>query len=196
MSDILNILTKEEKEFIKQYGISPSDIYDARGEYYKAYHDNAKEHGCHFVIYNNCQNGHRLKTRSGNCIMCRPRYITFQKRETKGGIIYIAKCDRYCKVGIIESKRTSVEALIKHREYQLNSEDGYGGFIGWKIPKYWIVDKNIGKVEREAHDLLNDYKFDSYYWHSAELTSTTELFKCSLKKAEEAVLKSLETNND
>ena len=30
--------------------------------------------------------------------------------------------------------------------------------------------------------------FDSYYWHSAELTPTTELFKCSLKKAEEAVL--------
>lgn len=192
MSDILSVLTDEEKNFIKKYDISPSDIYDARGEYYKDYHDNAKKNGCHFVIYNYCQRGHRLKTRSGHCIICRPRYITYQQRETKGGILYIAKYDKYCKVGIIESKRTSVEALIKHREYQLNCEDGYGGFVGWKIPKYWIVDKYIGKVEREAHNLLKDYRADGYYWHSSELTSTTELFKCSLKKAEEAVLMSLE----
>jgi hypothetical protein len=193
MSDILSILTKDEKDFIEKYGISPSDIYDARGEIVKVYHDKAKALGCKFVV-NSCMYGHRLKDRNGHCIVCHPKYITYQKRETNGGILYIAKYDKYCKVGIIESKRTSVEALIKHREYQLNSEDGYGGYVGWKIPKYWIVDKNIGKVERGAHNLLNDYKVDSYYWHSAELTTTTELFKCSLKKAEEAVLMSLEAN--
>lgn len=193
MSDILSILTKDEKDFIEKYGISPSDIYDARGEIVKVYHDKAKALGCKFVI-NSCIYGHRLKDRNGHCIVCHPKYITYQKRETNSGILYIAQYDKFCKVGIIESKRTTVEALIKHREYQLNSEDGYGGFVGWKIPKYWIVDKYIGKVEREAHNLLNDYKVDGLYWHSAELTSTTELFKCSLEKAEEAVLMALEIN--
>jgi hypothetical protein len=193
MNNILNILTDEEKDFIKKYEINPSDIYDARGEIVKVYHDKAKALGCKFVI-NSCIYGHRLKDRNGHCIVCHPKYITYQKREINSGILYIAQYDKFCKVGIIESKRTTVEALIKHREYQLNSEDGYGGFVGWKIPKYWIVDKYIGKVEREAHNLLNDYKVDGLYWHSAELTSTTELFKCSLEKAEEAVLMALEIN--
>lgn len=195
MNNILNILTDEEKDFIKKYEINPSDIYDARGEIVKVYHDKAKALGCKFVI-NSCIYGHRLKDRNGHCIVCHPKYITYQKRETNSGILYIAQYDQFCKVGIIESKRTTVEALIKHREYQLNSEDGYGGFVGWKIPKYWIVDKYIGKVEREAHNLLNDYKVDGLYWHSAELTSTTELFKCSLEKAEEAVLMALEINKE
>ena len=91
MESILGILTEEEKAFIKEHGLSPSDFYDARGEHCKAYHDKAKAHGCRFVIYNYCQKGHRLKTRSGHCIMCRPANIAFQKRDSGKGIVYIAK---------------------------------------------------------------------------------------------------------
>jgi hypothetical protein len=90
MSDILSILTKDEKDFIEKYGISPSDIYDARGEIVKVYHDKAKALGCKFVV-NSCMYGHRLKDRNGHCIVCHPKYITYQKRETNGGILYIAK---------------------------------------------------------------------------------------------------------
>ena len=43
MDDILKVLTNDEKEFIKHHGISPSDIYDARGEIVKVYHDKAKK---------------------------------------------------------------------------------------------------------------------------------------------------------
>lgn len=188
MSDISSILTKEEKDFIKEHNLSPSDFYDARGEHYKAYHDNAKNHGCHFVIYNYCQNGHRLKTRSGSCIMCRPASIAFMKRDSNKGIVYIAKTDRYCKVGMIENKRKADRDLLNHREYQLNFEDGYGGMIGWIIVKSWILEKNAGKVEREAQKLLEDFKVEKMYWYSGELRTTNELFRCSLKKAEEAVL--------
>ena len=39
MDDILKELTNDEKEFIKHHGISPSDIYDARGEIVKVYAD-------------------------------------------------------------------------------------------------------------------------------------------------------------
>ena len=63
MDDILKVLTNDEKEFIKHHGISPSDIYDARGEIVKVYHDKAKKQGCGFVLTNPCPYGHRLKDR-------------------------------------------------------------------------------------------------------------------------------------
>jgi hypothetical protein len=69
--DILSILTKEEKDFLKKYNLSPTDFYDARGESVTVYHDKAKAAGCQFVI-NSCQYGHRLKDRSGHCIVCKP----------------------------------------------------------------------------------------------------------------------------
>ena len=50
MESILNILTDEEKNFIKKHNLSPSDFYDARGETQKVYHEKAKKAGCLFVI--------------------------------------------------------------------------------------------------------------------------------------------------
>ena len=81
MSDVLSILTKDEKEFISHHGIQPSDIYDGRGEIIRVYHDKAKERGCQFVIANPCPNGHRLKDRSGHCIVCRPMGIAIRKMQ-------------------------------------------------------------------------------------------------------------------
>lgn len=75
MPNIQNILTKEEKIFIKSKGLDISDFFDARGlGGYRKYHDIAKAADCHFVISNFCSNGHRLKDRHGHCIMCRPTY--------------------------------------------------------------------------------------------------------------------------
>ena len=194
MDSILNILTEEEKAFIKKQGLSPSDFYDARGEHINDYHDKAKRLGCHFVINNYCMSGHRLKTRKGSCIMCRPASISFMKRESNKGIVYIAKNGYYCKVGMIENRRKTERDLLIHREFQLNSEGGYGGMTGWKIVKSWQLDKNAGRIEREAHLLLQDSKAEELYWYSGELRTANELFKCSLKIAEEAVLKAIESN--
>ena len=151
-------------------------------------------HGCHFVIYNKCLYGHRLRTRSGHCIICDPRRIAFQKRDSGKGVVYIAKNSYYCKVGMIENKRKTDNDLLEHREYQLNTEDGYGGMTGWKIVKSWSLDKNAGKVEREAQHLLQQNKIEKMYWYSGELRTTNELFRCSLKNAEEAVLLALNRN--
>ena len=84
--------------------------------------------------------------------------------------------------------------MLSHREYQLNSEEGYGGMIGWKIVKSWSLEKSAGKVEREAHMLLEEYKVEKLYWYSGELRTSNELFRCPLKTAEEAVLLSIESN--
>ena len=194
MSDVLSILTKDEKEFISHHGIQPSDIYDGRGEIIRVYHDKAKERGCQFVIANPCPNGHRLKDRSGHCIVCRPMGIAIRNRESGKGVVYVAVNGKFTKVGMIENNIKSVDKAINKREYRLNDEGGYGGRAGWKTVKTWQIEKNAGKVEREAQNLLDKYKVEKDYIHSGELHSAKELFECSIQTAIDAVKKAMEDN--
>ena len=83
---------------------------------------------------------------------------------------------------------------MNKREYRLNDEGGYGGRDGWKTAKSWQLTKNVGKIEREAHRILEKYRVEKDYIHSGELHSTKELFVCSIQTAIEAVKKSIELN--
>ena len=192
MDDILKVLTNDEKEFIMHHGISPSDIYDARGEIVKVYHDKAKKQGCSFVLTNPCPYGHRLKDRSGHCIVCRPFGIAIRKRESGTGVVYVAVNGKYTKVGMIENNIKDVGKAVNKREYRLNDEGGYGGRSGWTTVKTWQLDKNAGKVEREAQNLLEQYKVEKDYIHSGELHSTKELFECPIQTAINAVKQAME----
>lgn len=192
MSDILSVLTKEEKEFIRCHGIAPSDIYDARGKIIKVYHEEAKMLGCNYVVTNPCPYGHRLKDRSGHCIQCRPLGIAIRKRESGKGVVYVAYSGKYTKVGMIENNIKNTAEAMNKREYRLNDEGGYGGRKGWKTVKSWQLTKNVGKVEREAHRILEKYKVEGDYIHSGELHSTKELFVCSITTAVEAVKQAIE----
>lgn len=186
--DIKKLLTKEEKQFIKQHGLALSEIYDARGQTSTVYHDRAKELGCLWVI-NSCYKGHRLKTRSGHCIECDPKRIVYQRRYSESGILYIAIAGDHCKVGITENNFNDSYESIYHRSVTLNMDDGYGNISGWKIVKFWEV-KNAGRIENEVHQLLAKYKEDDVeYWYSGEWRTAKELFKCSQKTAETAVKK-------
>ena len=162
MDSILSILTREERDFIEHHGISPSDIYDARGMIVKEYHDKAKALGCPFVI-NSCQYGHRLKTRNGHCIVCHPERISFQRREIDKGVVYIAYSGKYTKVGMIENNINMKDVALNKREYRLNSEGGYAGREGWQTIKSWQLERNVGKIEREAHKILEKYKVEKGY---------------------------------
>ena len=192
MENILSILTKDEKEFISHHGISPSEIYDGRGEIIKVYHDNAKKKNCRFVLANPCPYGHRLKDRSGHCIVCRPLGIAIRKRESGTGVVYVAINGKFTKVGMIENNIKNIDEAINKREYRLNDEGGYGGRTGWKTVKTWQLEKNAGKVEREAQNLLERYKVEKNYIHSGELHSTKELFECPVQTAINAVKKAIE----
>lgn len=189
--DILSILTKEEKDFLKKYNLSPTDFYDARGESVTVYHDKAKAAGCQFVI-NSCQYGHRLKDRSGHCIVCKPAYMTYQRRESGGGIVYVAISGKYCKVGVTDEKNKTNKESLSDREYRLNSEGGYAGRTGWRTIKSWPLERNVGKVEREAHRLLQQYKAIENYIYSGEKRKAQEIFECSIQTAIDAVKKSIE----
>lgn len=191
--DILSILTEEEKEFLKKHNLNPSDFYDARGEIAKVYHDKAKMAGCHFVI-NSCQYGHRLKGRSGHCIVCNPARIAFQKRDSKGGVVYVAVSGKYCKVGVTDEKNKTKKESLDDREYRLNNEGGYAGRTGWRTIRAWIIEKNVGKVERDAHNILQKYKAEENYIYSGKNRKAQEIFVCPIQIAIDAVKKAIEIN--
>ena len=192
MESILSILTKDEKEFISHHGIEPSDIFDGRGEIIRVYHAKAKEKGCRYVIANPCPYGHRLKDRHGHCLVCNPALISFTKRESDKGVVYIAYSGKYTKVGMIENNINSKNVALNKREYRLNSEGGYAGREGWQTVKSWQLERNAGKVEREAHKLLEKYKVEKGYIYSGELRNAKEIFECSIQTAIEAVKKAIE----
>lgn len=184
--DIKRILTREERDFIRQHDLNLSEIYDARGETSTVYHDKAKALGCLWVIHS-CYRGHRLKSRSGHCIQCRPSVISFQKRYSESGILYIAVSGKHCKVGMLENNNNDSPDAIYRRNITLNMYDGYGNIKGWNIVKYWEV-RNAGRIENEVHQLLLKYKEDDVdYWYGDELRTANELFMCSQKTAEEAI---------
>ncbi len=192
MNEILELLTNDEKDFINHHGIAPSNIYDGRGETIKVFHKKAKEQGCSFVLANPCPYGHRLKDRSGGCIVCRPVIIAIRNRECGKGVVYVAYSGKYTKVGMIENNIKDKGKAINKREYRLNDEGGYGGRDGWTTVKTWNVEKNVGKIEREAQKLLEKYKVEKFYIHSGDLTNTKELFECPVPTAIEAVKSAME----
>ena len=93
---------------------------------------------------------------------------------------------------VIENNINSIDEAINKREYRLNDEGGYGGRAGWKTIKSWQLEKNAGKVEREAQKLLEKYHVEKNYIHSGELHGTKELFECTVQEALNAVKKAME----
>lgn len=175
----MNKFTKEEIMFLNKYGLSSHDFYDARGENKFEYHEHAKKNGCLYVIGNYCHKGHRLKTRSGNCIVCDPRTITFQKRHRASGVIYVAENGSYSKVGVVDNNIGCAEQAIHNREIRLNLEGGYGGMTGWKIIAWAEVANNVGMIENSIHRKLMDYSISTHYIHSGECHLAHEMFDCA-----------------
>jgi hypothetical protein len=56
------------------------------------------------------------------------------------------------------------------------------------------LERNAGKVEREAHKLLEKYKVEKGYTYSGESRSAREIFECSIQTAIDAVKKAMENN--
>lgn len=193
MDNILNILTDEEKTFINHHGIEPTDIYDARGENSTQFYKNAKCNDCHYVI-NSCFCGFRLKDRHNHCLKCNPASVAFVKREIDKGVVYVAFSGKYTKVGMVENNINSVATALNKREYRLNSEGGYGGREGWQTIKSWKLEKDAGKVEREAQALLKKYNVKEDYTYSGNKRNAKEIFECPVQTAIDAVKKAIEMN--
>lgn len=176
--------TKEEIMYLKKNGLTELDIYDGRGKNRRECHDGAKINGCPYYFGNPCTNGgHRIKTRSGHCAICRPAAIVFQNRYNNGGIIYVAKTKSHTKIGVVDNNIDFPEQAIRNRENRLNLEGGYGGETGWKIIAWMPVKSSVGLIEHVAHGILAQYSTKSEYHYSGERRIAQELLSCSASVA-------------
>jgi len=143
------ILTKEEIRFLKSHGIEFSDIYDGRGLRTGFSKIKAGEEGCDVILGNRCTSPsrHRLKSRGGHCIQCKPASLAFVKRENMEGHVYLASASKgkIIKVGFTNS--------IFGREVSLNKQS-YGCKKDWEI-LCSVVVKNGGQLERSALALFS-----------------------------------------
>src|ERR1700733_2095023 len=102
-----SVLSATEIRFLASHGYSEDDVYNGL---YQSKDDRAaaaKKAGKHLVLAGvvgrgNCRElSHRLRTRAGHCIQCKPLNIAFQRREDTPGYVYIAGSlsDRIIKIG-------------------------------------------------------------------------------------------------
>src|ERR1700712_1215229 len=84
-------LSPGEREFLQRGGRSAGDVFDGRGKQKAVWQKEAKRLGKELVLGAPCQKaGHRLRTRSGDCVQCNPHKLTFQMRHQIPGYVYIA----------------------------------------------------------------------------------------------------------
>ncbi len=167
----------DEKTFMAKYEIGESRIFDGRGMSKKECHDKAKAGGYDFYYAKPCMNGgHRIKTRSGHCAVCRPLNMTFQKRYNGGGALYVARSEKYTKVGVVDNVSN-----LDHREHCLNMYEGYGDTTGWEIIAWTHLEKNVGRSENKIHNALSKYsvKGITYNYGDGGRREAQELFSCS-----------------
>lgn len=173
--------SEEERDFLARYHIAESRIFDGRGKTKKECHDMAKAGGFDFYYAGSCQNGgHRIKMRSGHCAVCNPANMTFQKRYSGSGALYVAKSKKFTKVGVVDNVSN-----LDHREYCLNMYAGYGDVADWKIIAWACLDKDVGRSENAIHGALSEYsvKGITYSYGDGDRREAQELFSCDPRVA-------------
>jgi hypothetical protein len=169
--------TDSEVMFLAQHGIKKSDVHDGRSQGKRQRESEAKAAGKDIILTSvPCQAaGHRLRTRAGHCVQCKPANIGFIKRETAAQYVYIAGslAGQLIKIGTASD--------IKQRERQMRAE-GYGGENDW-IVLHVIFAENAGAVERAASRQVTGEKAYRKYWKDGLSQTATEMFKCSYSDA-------------
>lgn len=177
-------LTDEELAFLRWHEIPLDSLFDASGLAGARLKRAMEADGKYFAYNaNRCARGHRLKSRAGHCIQCRPASIAFLKRYFAEGYVYVAGsvAGRLLKVGTTQD--------IGARPDHLNSLR-YGGRGDWKIVAY-AHTSNSGRVEGEAHGRLAPYAFADDGLRDGRGARSIELFRCNFTDAKDALEQAL-----
>lgn len=175
-------LSQIEKEFLKMHNVRPEQIFNAKGVSRTVYRQLMKRNG-QIVAFNTTPciaAGHKIRTRSGHCVMCNSAPLGFQKRSDLSGYVYVA--------GSIDGKiiKIGFSNDYQNREYHLNNQK-YGGHKDWKI--LLVLHSAFGgNLELQLHAKLKRYSISREYFHSNHYQDGTELFQCSMSKVYEAAV--------
>lgn len=164
----------ETKLFLEKHKIIDREIIDAKGQTMYQLADLMKSENKLFA-YNTteCSRGHRIRSRSGHCIVCNPAGITFSRRSLETGNVYIAGsiAKEYIKIGM-----TTVP--LDQRFSRLNSRR-VGNTNDWVVIKSVKCDY-ANMHEFAIQELLRKYRIDGDKYGDTE---SREIFKCSYEKA-------------
>jgi hypothetical protein len=169
--------TEEEARFLFHHNIREDQVYDGRRQS-KGYREAAaKAEGKDIILTSvRCRaRGHRLRTRAGHCIQCKPANIGFIRRETADQYVYIAGslAGQIIKIG------TCGDINQRHRQMRAES---YGGENDWVI-LHLIFTENAGVIERAAAKQVESKKVYREYWKDGISQVATEIFKCNYSEA-------------
>lgn len=166
-------LTSEERAFLRHHKIDETSLFDARRYGAKGWGDVAREINLQFGVGTPCKDGHRIRARSGHCVVCSPKNIGYIKRETQSGYVYIAssRAGRIHKVGSTSDYRD--------REARLQRE-APAGFTDWTIVA-WFASPEAQRDERKLQSTLSEYRFAATYQKSTGTVNSRELFGPKLR---------------
>ena len=138
------------------------------------------QNGKKFIIGVPCRAaGHRLRTKAGACIQCKPEKIAHQLRSSQPGIVYIAGSQ---SLGAIKIGSTNdVDDRIK----QANAQS-YGGTKDWELLFHVKVGAK-GKIEDHIKQKLNTARIAATYFKNGREQQATEIFRVDFKTAQNAV---------
>lgn len=170
-----------EKEFLEQMGIPASLVFDARGLGRTQYRSRMKVSG-HWLASNTsacAAAGHRLRTRSGHCVICKPETLLFQIRYEATLDIYVVQSasSGLVKVGISDDAELRCRAI---------NEEQYGGVADWEL--WWSCRcENAGRVEWAALSILQEHQYPLHWDKDGVPSVACEVFDVEPEIAVEAV---------
>lgn len=172
-------LTKEELSILNALGISEDETldvsrYPSKAERKKVANETGAKVTYGYTPHFKC--GYCLKTPSGNCIVCDPKYLAYAQRHKAGGTLYIAYSREkgYIKVGS-STKITDRSKSIRHQTY--------GGFSDWVISFSTTVQESAGEIEIEMQQSIKEFLVNAEYLKDGKKQRTKEMFNYPVEKA-------------
>jgi hypothetical protein len=175
-------LTKAQINFINEMKLNINDLFDATGLKASDWKIQMKALGklVAFGVTPCLQYGHTLRTRAGHCLQCNTANLSYLKRMSESADVYVcwSKISQIAKIGLSKDSYKRVESLNYFE---------YGGANDWELKLIYVCD-NAGEVESKAHKILSAYsKMGVSYMNVNVERFCTEIFKCTLEQAMDAL---------
>lgn len=181
----MTILTIEQLEFLDSNQITLDMVFDAAGLSQRQYKEiMSRSRQLIAIGVAPCRKyGHTMRTRAGHCVQCGPHNLAFLRRYQTDGYLYLAysyeiEC---CKIGTTNDADQRISTL---------NETGYASISDWILIEAWHTN-DMGRIELNAHRILNDYKVSFTYFRHGQFVESTETFNCSLDLAMDACLEAI-----
>jgi hypothetical protein len=183
-------LTKDQKDFLKLYGIDFSSVFDATGLGTSEWKAEMRESGALVAVgVTRCaKQGHSMRTRAGHCVMCRPSNLSFQFRWRASGEVYIAysRSTRLVKIGVATSSRGAEGRVLTLKKQR------YAEVYDWEL---WHIETVIdaGRVENAVHQCLAKYRKSRTFLRGGKTELAQEVFSCTPAAAKRAITRAILT---